>query len=366
MNGKQLLTALMIALAIGVTCHAVEDHGLKRGDVDLKSAGPLAFGPDGVLFIADVKQATVFAVATGDKSAKAAPVNVSGINTKVAALLGVGPDQAAIEDIAVNPQNGQVYLSVSRGRGPDAQPVILRVGADGKLGEFRLTGVPHASATLPNAPQDKVVGEGRRRANNRLFSITDLAFIDNRVIVAGLSNEEFSSNLRAIPFPFSEVNRGSAIEIYHGAHGKLETHSPVRTFVPIHIGGEPQIVAAYTCTPLVRIPVKDLQPGKKVVGTTVAELGNRNRPLDIIAYKKGGKDFLLMANSARGVMKISTDDIGQRDGIDERISGIAGQPYDTIESLKDVTQLDKLSDTHAVILVQPEGAAADLRTIELP
>ena len=43
------------------------------------------------------------------------------------------------------------------------------------------------------------------------------------------------------------------------------------------------------------------------MGTTIAELGNRNRPLDMIVYKKDGKEFLLMSNNSRGVMKIPTD-----------------------------------------------------------
>jgi len=47
-------------------------------------------------------------------------------------------------------------------------------------------------------------------------------------------------------------------------------------------------------------------------GKTVAELGNRNRPLDMIVYQKDGKDYLLLANSSRGMMKITTDQIEKR------------------------------------------------------
>jgi hypothetical protein len=53
-------------------------------------------------------------------------------------------------------------------------------------------------------------------------------------------------------------------------------------------------------------PLASLKPGAKVTGTTIAELGNRNRPLDMIVYQKGGQDYLLMANNSRGVMKIPT------------------------------------------------------------
>ncbi len=75
------------------------------------------------------------------------------------------------------------------------------------------------------------------------------------------------------------------------------------------IGGKPNVLAAYTCTPLVKFPLSDLKPGSKVRGTTVAELGNHNRPLDMIVYSKGGKDYLLMANSRRGVMKVDVANI---------------------------------------------------------
>ena len=48
--------------------------------------------------------------------------------------------------------------------------------------------------------------------------------------------------------------------------------------MPITWGGNPQIIAAYTCTPLVRIPPPSCA-WVKVRGTTIAELGNRNQPL---------------------------------------------------------------------------------------
>ncbi len=45
------------------------------------------------------------------------------------------------------------------------------------------------------------------------------------MIVAGLSNEEFASTLRSLPFPFKEGESETSVEIYHGAHGKFETRS---------------------------------------------------------------------------------------------------------------------------------------------
>src|SRR5205085_825668 len=160
----------------------------------------------------------------------------------------------------------------------------------------------------------------------------------------------------------------TSVEIFHGNHGRVETNAPVRTFVPYKINGEQHLLAAYTCTPLVKVPISQLKPGTHVKGTTVAELGNMNRPLDMIVYQKGGKDYILMANSARGIMKITTDNVDKIAGITERVGGggTAGLPYEKIAAWKDVVQLAKLDKEHALILVQPKDGSMTLDTVELP
>lgn len=100
-----------------------------------------------------------------------------------------------------------------------------------------------------------------------------IAFVNGNILIAGLSNQEFASDLRSIPFSFKGEPTSTGIKMYHGSHGRYETQSPVRTFVPFAIGQEHFILAAYTCTPLVEIPVSELKPGAKVEGTTIAELG---------------------------------------------------------------------------------------------
>ena len=82
-----------------------------------------------------------------------------------------------------------------------------------------------------------------------------------------------SSHRTCEPFRFhskEDVSNGASIEIYHGAHGKFETRSPIRTFAAYEAGGEQSLIAAYTCTPLVRIPISSMQADTKVVGKTVA------------------------------------------------------------------------------------------------
>lgn len=358
--------AMAGAMMIAVSARADDPTAsLKQGNPQIKSAGPLGFGPDGILFVGDTQGAALYAIDTGDRntSDQKRPVKVNDLGAKVAGMLGTDPKQVMINDLAVNPLSGNIYLSISRGRGPDATPVLMRLTADGKLDEVALDNVRYARAEIPNTPDAAAKERGQSLRNE---SITDVAYVDGRVFLAGLSNEEFSSRLIAIPFPFSEGFDGAAIEIYHGAHGRFETKSPVRTFVPYRIGNDPYLLAAYTCTPLVKVPVGELKAGAHVKGTTIAELGNRNRPLDMIAYHKDGKAYLLLANSSRGVMKIPTEDAGIAEGITAPVSGTKGIGYQTIDNLKGVVQMDKLDDGHAVILTQGTDGATNLETVDLP
>ncbi len=337
--------------------------GSTTGKVNLKSAGALAFGNDGVLFIGDSLGGAVVAVDTHDTKAavRAASIDIKGINEKAAALLGTTPDQILINDVKVNPISKNVYLSISRGKGPDAIPVILRVDAAGKLAEFSLENVQFASAALSDAPESK---PGVRGGDPRNDAITEIAFVNGRVLIAGLSNQEFASDLRSIPFPFKGEAVGAGIKMYHGSHGRYETQSPIRTFVAYTIGSQQYLLAAYTCTPIVKIPVSELKPGAKVEGTTIAELGAGNRPLDLIAYRKDNHDYLLLANSARGVMKLDAANLEQYKPIVAHTE-IAGIPYTTLADIKGVKHLTTLDASNALMLVD-NGGSMDLRAMPLP
>ena len=374
MRRISLHLAVASVVVVGLLTHAAPaaenwTAGMQEGKPAIKSMGPLAFGPDGILFAADTKSAAVFAIATSDTkpaSASDTPLKVEGLDKKVAALLGSSTDQVLIDDMAVNPLSRTAYLAVSRGRGPDAIPVLVKVSPDGLMEVVKLDKVKYSKAELPDAPVDGVVGEGRRQSNPRQESITDVAFLEDRVIIAGLSNEEFASTLRAIPFPFKTVTGGTSVEIYHGAHGRFETRAPVRTLVPFNVGNEPNLLAAYTCTPLVQFPIKQLQPGAKVRGKTIAELGNRNRPLDMIVYEKDGKDYLLLANSSRGVMKINADEIAKTESIEARVDGTKGVSYETVQGWTGVEHLDKLDKGNAVVIRKGDANAVSLETMPLP
>ncbi len=167
--------------------------GMQSGKADLKSAGPLAFGPEGILLVGDPIGSQIFAIDTGDaRAGKSDAVDVPAIHENIAAHLGSAADQILVNDMAVNPVSRTIYLSVQRGRGPEAIPVLLRI-RHGNIEDLTLDNIRHSSVSLPNAPADT---KDQRGNSKRSEAITDLAFVDGKVIVAGRSNEECASTLR--------------------------------------------------------------------------------------------------------------------------------------------------------------------------
>lgn len=357
------ICAVLALALLAAPCFAASiTDSLKAGKADLKSAGSLAFGPEGVLFVGDSLGGAIFAIDTQDRTASpVSQVEIKGLSEKIAAMLGTTADQIQINDVAVNPASKKTYISVSRGLGPTAAPVIIRIDGAGKLEALSLDNVKHSSVSLPNPANASTTG----RNNPRMQAITDLAFVDNQVFVAGLSNEEFSSTLRAVSFPFNQADKGTSAEIWHGSHNRFETNSPIRTFLPYKVNNEQTILASYTCTPLVKFPVASLKPGAKVMGTTIAEFGAGNTPIDMIAYSKNGKNYILMSNTSRGVMKFSADGLETYKPITQSVPDKAGVPYETITSLTGVVQMDRVDAENAIVLSKT-ATGLDLRTVALP
>jgi len=351
--------------------------GLTGGPVPLMSAGPLAFGPNVILFVGDSVGGQVVAIDTGDRTpARAHAVNVKEINVKIAAMVGVGPDEIIINGVEVDPISKNVYLSASRGRGPDAMPLIVRVSGDNQISMLSLNDLKHSVVQLTDAPGLDPPAHG---PSPRMQTITDMNYVDGKLMVAGLSNEEWSSALRSIPFPFDgPAAKGATIQIWHASHGRFETQAPILAFVPWDINGKKYVLAAYLCTPLVTIPFSDLTPGAQVHGQTIADLGAGNQPRDMIPYVRDGQQYILINNTSRGVMKLRADHLGTYQPISEpTTANIAGVPYTTIASLKDVLYLARLDNTQALALVGQPGPGpalprgpptgpVNLETIELP
>src|SRR6478609_3122238 len=141
------LLAAVTALAFVPAVLADETAtGLKKGTPPLKQAGPMAFGPDGILFVADTPAATIYAIATGDtKPADVKSLAVPKIDEAIGGMLGTTGADIKINDMKVNPLSGNVYISCARGKDPTAPAVIIKVGGDGKASELPLKDIMFAS-----------------------------------------------------------------------------------------------------------------------------------------------------------------------------------------------------------------------------
>jgi hypothetical protein len=365
-----------LALTFSTVSRTATTHAnLPVGKVPLTSAGPLAFGPDGILFVADSAGAQIVAIDTKDtKPASKASINVEGVDAKIAALVGVPADQIVINDVVVNPISRNAYVSASRGKGPDAAPLIARVETSGNISMLSLDSAPNQEVSLVDAPQPNA----NARQNQRMQTITDMNYVNGNLMVAGLSNEEWSSALRSIPFPFKSAEKGATLQIWHSSHGRYETQSPIRTFVPYSISGKEYVLAAYTCTPLVKIPVSELKPGAQVKGAEIADLGAGNQPLDMVPYKKDGHDYILIANTSFGVVKLKADKIETYPTIGEpQRTDVAGVPYDKVSGLENVQHITALDASNVLVMTGHPGSGPvynpgppvgpiNLQTVALP
>ena len=87
----------------------------------------------------------------------------------------------------------------------------------------------------------------------------------------------------------------------------------------------------------------------------------------MILYKKNGKEFLLMSNNSRGVMKIPTEQFGSADGITKPVTTEKGGiGYETITSMKGIEQLDLLDETHSLVLARSDAGVLNLEAVALP
>ncbi len=333
----------------------MSQYGLRVGSAAVRSAGPITFGPAGILFLADNLSAKVFAVDVADPGAEAGPepFDLENVDARVGSFLGCAADDVVIRDVAVHPVSHNVYLSVQRGRGDAGQAVLVRIDRlDGSITDVPLDRVQVAEVTLADAPAEQderldvtlPLGEegeelqvGERtirilRRPIRTSTVTDMAYVDGTLLVAGLSNEEFSSRLRRIPFPFTSQATATSLEIFHVSHGKWETAAA------------------------------DLADGTKAVGRTVAEFGGVNQPLDMVSFVQDGEEYLLIANTAHGLVKIACRDVDGQQPLTEPKEPI-GVPRET-KDLRGILRLASLNGGHVLALQADDSGRRHLRSLK--
>ena len=162
-----LFTAVAMSIATQYS-PAADQWGLNTGKAEIQSATSLAFGPEDILFVGDAKSAAVFAIATGNTKgdAASASINLTDVGASLGSLLNA--KTVTVSDLAVNPGTGTAFLAVTA----DEKPAIVQVDGGGKMTVLDTSNIRFAKADLKNAPEDKVVGEGRRARNNRPDTIT--------------------------------------------------------------------------------------------------------------------------------------------------------------------------------------------------
>ena len=349
--------------------------GFIEGKADVQSLSVLTFSPQGILFIGDSKSGKIFALDPQDKEKNQSKeaFQMENIDEKVASLLGASSHDIVIHDMAVNPRSQNVYLAVSRTNARELgfwklpndlnyANLLLKVKRDGSIEEVSLDNISHSFIEL-----QKLVNEGKqtwRKSDQRTETITDLAYSGGKLYVAGLSNEEFASALRIIPFPFDGTTSFSTVEVWHVAHGKSETEAPIRTLLPYTLDKKEFILASYTCTPFVSIPVSELENGKHVKSRTLGEFGFGNMPVDIIAYQNKGKAFLLMSNMSKALIRIDPEDIPRQEALTHPLKEweyTVGLPHEVLSRVG-ITQMDNLNEDNVLVLQRSLNGTLNLRS----
>jgi hypothetical protein len=286
----------------------------------LRSAGVLAFGPENVLFVGDIKGASVHAFALRETDLTSqTDVHlgnfhnfegsnlVTSLDQKLAALLGTTYDKIVVKDMVVHQPSQQIFISVERGRGPDAVPAIVKVN-HGNIEVLELDGIPHSQITIPNEPDEKAMLEFEPQ---RVYAITDIKYYNGEIFVTGVSNQRFASTLHRIPYPFNSKSATCTVEMWHPVHGEFETRAPIIRQLIREVHGEPYLFAVYGCTPLVRFPLASLKDGAHVRGDTIGELGYGSNPLDMLTFSDpfDQKEYLLVTIDVRSASRIAITDL---------------------------------------------------------
>jgi hypothetical protein len=281
--------ALHCCLAASITATAA----------DVKSISRLAAGPDNILFVADWKAARVHAITLPPAPQKPAGEIFNVLDLEERLSRQVGGAKVTVEDMTVRPGTAEVYVAISYG--PAKTPALIVVTSDKKTRRIDLKAAASTSVALRNAPTTD--NKFWKETPERSFTVTDMKWREGELFVAGLSNQDFASTLRRVKYPFGSQQSVTSVEIYHAGHNLIETRAPIRAMSFATWGGKPYLVAAYTCTPLVTIPLDDLKDGAHIRGKTIAELGYGNTPADMISYSKTeqGKteDFVMLVNFDR-------------------------------------------------------------------
>jgi hypothetical protein len=336
----------------------------------IQSASKLSFGDAGTLFVADWKGARIFALPLPAAASPAGkPFNLLDVQAPIAKALGVAPTALRFEDLAVQPGSELAYVALTvRGAKGQSKPAIVSIDASGKVKRLDLAKAS-ASAAISDAPKGDVTFW--RDLPEQTLTVTDMRYYDHKLYVAGLSDRSFASTLRVYDYPFNGKATATTIEMYHPVHNQIETRAPIRSMTVMNIGGEPTLVAAYTCTPLVTIPLKDLKDGAHIAARTVGELGWGSAPNGLVSFKVGDAEYALLVNSSRSADLLSAADLtsaAAAPGLNTPIEWPA-KPYLGVKAIMTpmsaVMRIDNLNP-QLLLALRRSDAGGEMQLVSIP
>ena len=198
---------------------------------------------------------------------------------------------------------------------------MVKISATGKITAIDLNAEGRAEYKIKDAPApdqrfvqtawlvpDAEKYHQKAETPMRSMTIVDMKFHNGELYIAGISNEEFASTLRKAPYPFTGEASTTYIKIYHTAHAQYETRAPIRAMTFADVDGKDTLVAAYTCSPVVLIPVDELKDGAKVEGRVVGDMGN-GQPISMVSMNYNGIPMIFVTNGGHGPRYLPVSDL---------------------------------------------------------
>lgn len=264
-----------------------------RNQARVKSISAMTIAPDGRLVLADWRSGAlhVLELPAIPASITQAPFNLTALDQ---ALASVAPGRLRATALAW--QAGRAIIAVEAG----GRVFLALTGPDGKVVATDPDPLLVGSLPLGDTPDNAALwGDIPVRS----LTVTSLTWHDNTLLVSGVTNTDFASTLRRIAYPFGGSTATARIEMFHAVHNQIETRAPIRAMAKITLEGVDHLLAAYTCTPLVILPMAALVDGRSVRAKTIAELGFGNTPLSVtvfsIQYMGQTSEWALVANASK-------------------------------------------------------------------
>jgi hypothetical protein len=328
----------------------------KENNVNFKSADALLFSPNNELIVGDTISGRLYAFKVEVGGGKDQLYNLQNIDNIIAQKLGISVSNLRLNDMVIHPVSKEIFISVNRGEGAEAESVIVSINAEGKVHLPKLELVDKFDLPNIHGHDTKTKwGPHNEKAVVRSLSITDIAYHKGFLYVSGLTNADFSSTLHKIAYPFNDQYSCSNIEIYHSQHGVSETRAPIRAQTIVEHNNESIMIAAYTCTPIVTIPINDLKDKAKIKGKTVADVGYGNTPLDILSFKgydQNNKieDYVIVINKQRSAQLFTLQNLLNGKAINQSVGFAPGGVESLPIPLNNLIRICDYSDSHLLIL----------------